>query len=81
MNTKLNKSDWIILAIVYGTTVILGCYDYYKEDNKLIEYLVDFPTDTILSIVIILVFIQKIVPSFLVDKKTTFCFLFLALYY
>jgi two-component system LytT family sensor kinase len=74
MNTKLNKSDWIILAIVYGTTVILGCYDYYKEDNKLIEYLVDFPTDTILSIVIILVFIQKIVPSFLVDKKNYFLF-------
>ena len=51
MNTKLNKSDWIILAIVFGTTVILGCFDYYKEGNKLIEYIVDFPASTFLSIV------------------------------
>ncbi|WP_435414297.1 sensor histidine kinase [Polaribacter aestuariivivens] len=69
MNTKLNKSDWIILAIVFGTTIILGCFDYYREGNKLIEYLVDFPTSTLLSIIVILIFIQKIVPAFLVDKK------------
>ena len=60
MNTKLNKSDWIILAIVFGTTVILGCFDYYKEGNKLIEYIVDFPASTFLSIVVILIFIQNL---------------------
>lgn len=74
MNTKLNKSDWIILAVVFGTTIILGCFDYYKEGNKLIEYLVDFPTSTFLSIVIILIFIQKLVPTFLVDRKNYFLF-------
>tara|TARA_R110002051_G_scaffold49510_1_gene96610 strand:+ start:642 stop:1649 length:1008 start_codon:yes stop_codon:yes gene_type:complete len=74
MNTKLNKSDWIILAIVFGTTVILGCFDYYKEGNKLIEYIVDFPASTFLSIVVILIFIQKIVPTFLVERKNYFLF-------
>ena len=72
MNTKLNKSDWIILSIVYGVTIILGCFDYYKEGNKLIEYLVDFPTSTLLSIFIIIVFIQKIIPQLLVQKKQYF---------
>jgi sensor histidine kinase YesM len=79
MNTKLNKSDWIILAIVFGTTIILGCFDYYREENKLIEYIVDFPTSTILSILVILIFIQKIVPAFLVQRKNYFLFFILSL--
>lgn len=74
MNTKLNKSDWIILAIVFGTTIILGCFDYYRENNKLIEYVVDFPASTILSILVILIFIQKLVPIFLVQRKNYFLF-------
>ncbi|MCI2228662.1 histidine kinase [Polaribacter sp. MSW13] len=69
MNAKLNKSDWVILSIVFGTTILLGCIDYYQEDNNLIEYLIDFPTATLLSIIIILVFIQIIVPKFLIQKK------------
>jgi sensor histidine kinase YesM len=69
MDTKLNKSDWVILSIIFGATILLGCLDYYQEGNKLIEYVVDFPTTTFLSIVIILIFIQKIVPLFLVHKK------------
>jgi sensor histidine kinase YesM len=74
MNTKLNKSDWIILKIVFGTTVLLGCIDYYQNGNKFIEYVVDFPTSTFLSITIILIFIQKIVHKFLVEQKNYFLF-------
>ena len=74
MNTKLNTSDWILLSIIFGFTILLGCIDYYRVDNKLIEYLIDFPTTTILSIFIILVFIQKIVPSFLIKNKRYFSF-------
>ncbi|PQJ80470.1 sensor histidine kinase [Polaribacter porphyrae] len=69
MNTKLNKSDWIILAIVFGTNILLNSYDYYREGNKVIEYIVDFPTSTILSIFLILVLIRKIIPEFLVKRK------------
>ncbi|WP_405611394.1 sensor histidine kinase [Polaribacter sp. Asnod1-A03] len=79
MNTKLNKSDWVILAIIYGVTILLGCIDYYKEGNKLIEYLIDFPTTAFLSTVIILVFIQKIVPIFLVQKKAYLLFFIISL--
>lgn len=79
MNSKLNKSDWIILAIVFITTTILGCIDYYQEGNKLIEYLVDFPTSTLLSIIIIILFIQKIIPNFLVKKKQYVLFFIVSL--
>jgi two-component system LytT family sensor kinase len=48
--------------------------DYYQSGNKFIEYVVDFPTSTILSITIILIFIQKIVPQFLVQQKNYFLF-------
>jgi two-component system LytT family sensor kinase len=81
MNTQLNKSDWILLKIVFATTILLGCMDYYQSGNKFIEYVVDFPTSTVLSITIILIFIQKIVPQFLVEQKTIFYSLFLIYYY
>lgn len=69
MNAKLNKSDWILMAIIFGTTILLGCIDYYREGNKLIEYVIDFPTNTALSILIIVVFIKVIIPRFLVNNK------------
>lgn len=79
MNTKLNKSDWVILFIVFGTTIVLGCLDYYREGNKLIEYIVDFPSSTLLAILVILLFIQKIVPVYLVAKKNYILFFFTSL--
>lgn len=74
MNTKLNRSDWIILAIIFGVTTLLNGIDYYKEDNVLIEYLFDFPTNIILSIFAILIFIQVLVPKFLIEKKNYVAF-------
>lgn len=79
MNTKLNKSDWVILTLIFGVTILLGCLDYYQEGNKLIEYLVDLPTSTLFAILIILIFIQKIVPIFLVQKKSYFQFFIISL--
>ena len=79
MNTKLNKSDWIILSIVFGLTILLNSIDYYREGNKLIEYLVDFPTSTLISISIILIFIQVLVPRLLIKQKKFFLFFILAI--
>ena len=77
MNAKLNKSDWILMAIIFGTTILLGCIDYYREGNKLIEYVIDFPTNTALSILIIVVFIKVIIPRFLVNNKNYVSFFLL----
>ena len=79
MSTKLNKSDWIIIAIVLATTIIFGCIDYYREGNELIEYLIDFPVASGLTIIIIIFFIQIIIPKFLVQKKNYLLFFVYAL--
>ena len=79
MNTKLNKSDWIILSLVFGATVFLGCIDYYREGNRLIEYLVDFPVSVLFSVLMILAFIQLLVPKFLIEKKQFFVFIISAI--
>lgn len=79
MNTKLNKSDWILLAIIFGATVILNSIDYYKDGNELIEYLVDFPTTILLSIVMILIFIRYVVPKLLIEKKAYVSFILVSI--
>lgn len=77
MNIKLNKSDWIILSVILGATTILNGMDYYRIGNKLIEYVVDLPTSIIISISLILIFIQILVPRFLIkDKKYLPFFIF-----
>ncbi|WP_299709978.1 histidine kinase [uncultured Tenacibaculum sp.] len=76
MNTKLNKSDWILLALLYGATTILNGIDYYRSENKLIEYLIDLPLDSVSSVVLILIFLYFIIPKYLINtKKYTIFFL------
>ncbi|WP_299160095.1 histidine kinase [uncultured Tenacibaculum sp.] len=79
MNTKLNKSDWVILSLIFGVTMILNSIDYYREGNKLIEYIVDLPSSTLISVSIILIFIQVLVPRLLIKQKKFFIFFILAL--
>ena len=69
MNIKLNKSDWIILSVVFIVTAILNCIDYYRIGNMLIEYVVDLPVSIAISITLILIFIKGLVPKFLVKEK------------
>lgn len=78
-NTKLNKSDWILLTLVYGVTMILNGIDYYRDDNKLIEYLIDLPLSTAISIGVILIFLHTLIPKFLIYKKDYFRFFFFAI--
>ena len=68
MNTKLNKSDWLILIIIFGLTIILNCVDYYRSNNALVEYVIDLPTSVFFSIFLILAII-KLVPKFLIENK------------
>ncbi|WP_299256042.1 sensor histidine kinase [uncultured Aquimarina sp.] len=79
MNTKLNKSDYIIISIVYAVTVIFNCIDYYRSDNFLIEYLIDIPLAVILSFLIILIFMYWLIPSYIVKEKKYGQFVFYGL--
>ncbi|MEW7288928.1 sensor histidine kinase [Aquimarina sp. 2304DJ70-9] len=72
MNTKLNKSDYTVIFIVYIVTTILNCINYYRQDSKLIEYLIDIPAAIITSFIVSLLFIYWIIPHFLVKEKKYF---------
>lgn len=76
MNTKLVRTDYIILAIFYGISSVLNVFDYLDQDSKLIEYLIDIPNFAITSFLGVLVFMYFIIPRFLIQKKRYFHFAF-----
>lgn len=69
MNTKLNKSDFLILSIYYLISATLNIFDYYNQKNDLIEYLVDIPVYICTSFFGTLIFLYFIIPNFLVKHK------------
>jgi sensor histidine kinase YesM len=77
MNTKFNKSDYILLALFYSISTGLQVYDYYLSKNELIEYLIDLPVQIICSLALIYIFIVILIPSFIVNKKQYFLFVLL----
>lgn len=79
MNTKFNKSDFILLAIYYGVSIAMQFYDYYIQGNALIEYIVDIPTDLIVSLLQIFIFVFWLVPNYIVKEKKYFHFVFFGL--
>lgn len=79
MNTKLNKSDYIILGIFYLISATLNFFDYQDQNAKLIEYLVDIPMYIITSYLGVLAFMYFIIPKFLLENKKYIYFAFFGL--
>jgi len=69
MNTKLNKSDIFLVACYFIVDFTIQCWDYYKNDSKLIEYLLDFPAEFVTTCAIIYLFVFWIIPRFVLEKK------------
>ena len=74
MNTKLNKSDWVLIIIFYAIAVVLNIIDYNSRGLDLLEYYVDIPSGIISAIAIILIFIYVLIPKFLIQNKKYFLF-------
>lgn len=74
MNTKLNKSDYIIFGIFYLISATLNIFDYLDQDATLREYLIDIPMFIITSYLGVLVFMYFIIPKFLIQKRNYFKF-------
>ncbi|WP_108866547.1 sensor histidine kinase [Aquimarina aquimarini] len=68
MNTKLNKTDCILIVAFYVISALMNCIDYYKRDHSLIEYFVDIPTATITSFCVVLLFMYWLIPNYLIKK-------------
>ncbi len=69
MNTKLNKSDLFLVVCYFIVDFTIQAWDYYRNGNKLIEYLIDFPVELITTCTIIYLFIFWTIPKFVIEKK------------
>ncbi len=76
MNTKLNKSDYVILAVFYVISAAINILDYYQDQEDLIEYLIDIPVFMITSFLGVIAFMYFIIPAFLIKKKNYLLFAF-----
>jgi sensor histidine kinase YesM len=79
MNTRLNKSDYILIVIIYAITILFNSFDYYKEGNLLKEYFIDFSASIIMSLSVVLLFMYWLIPTLLVKQKKYFSFIFFGL--
>ncbi|GGD17723.1 sensor histidine kinase [Hyunsoonleella pacifica] len=69
MNTKLNSSDFIVLAVYFFVSFTIQGIEYYNRDAFLIEYLVDFPAQFIAIFCTIFIFVFWLIPRFVNNKK------------
>lgn len=79
MNTKLNQSDYFLLLVYYGISMLLEIDDYTERNNALIEYLIDIPIFIIMSIILVLTFTLWLIPKYIVNHKKYFHFAFFGL--
>ncbi len=79
MNTKLNKSDYTLLAIYFGVSLLMETYEYYRIGNQVVEYLIDIPTGILISLSLIYIFISFLIPKYIVANRNYFLFAFLGL--
>ncbi|WP_298510880.1 sensor histidine kinase [uncultured Kordia sp.] len=78
MDTKLNRSDFMLFVIFYGVSVLMAVYEYIQNDNALIEYFLDIPTFIILDVGMILIFMYWLLPDYIINKKKYVHFTFWA---
>ncbi|QTE21647.1 sensor histidine kinase [Polaribacter cellanae] len=79
MNTKLNKSDYLLLASFYGVSSLFNIRYYILNNNNLIEFLTDIPVQVIISICLVFIFIFWLIPTFIVKNKQYVLFIILGL--
>ena len=79
MNVKLNRSDYLLLAIYYSVSVLMAIYEYVKQNEDLIEYLLDIPSFVIVDIFVIYLFLNWLLPNYVIYQKKYFQFTFWAL--
>lgn len=78
MNTKLNKYDFVILAVYFAVSYTIQTINYYERGALLKEYLFDFPAELIAICATIFLFTFWLIPQF-VNKKKFVLFAFFGL--
>ncbi|WP_298781344.1 sensor histidine kinase [uncultured Polaribacter sp.] len=74
MKLKFSKSDYIILSIFYGVSVIMELHYAYKQNHTFLEYIIDIPAGIFISIILIYFFIFWLIPEYIINNKNYFLF-------
>ncbi|MFV9551803.1 sensor histidine kinase [Algibacter sp. PT7-4] len=69
MNTKLNTSDFLILAVYFVVSFAIQSNQYFERGALLREYLIDFPVEILTVCTIIFIFVFWLIPKFVNEKK------------
>ncbi|MBL4568396.1 MAG: histidine kinase [Flavobacteriaceae bacterium] len=69
MNTNLNKSDYLLLLIYYVFAVVLNIIEYYNKDYDFMEFIVDIPVSIVVSLGTIIIFMNWLIPKFIIQGK------------
>ncbi|QHI35685.1 Sensor histidine kinase YehU [Kordia antarctica] len=69
MDTKLNKSDYMLFVIYYGVSVLMTIYEYVKRENNFIEYVLDIPAFVIIDIGMIYILLYWLIPNFIINSR------------
>lgn len=80
MNTKLNKSDYILLFIYFAISVGMNAYGYYTRNAFTLEYLIDFPLEIGIIFLLMYLFMTWLIPSYFIKEKKYFLFAFWGLF-
>ena len=79
MNTKINKSDLVLLGIFFLFSFYMQGTEYYNRGAFLKEYIFDFPSELIAVLGIMYCFIFWIIPNYLIKERKYFNFTFFSL--
>jgi two-component system LytT family sensor kinase len=80
MDTKFTKSDYILLAVVFGVSSIFNIFDYFENSNNtIVDYIVDIPVYIITAIATIYCFLYWLIPKYIIQKKQYLTFIILGL--
>ncbi len=79
IDTRLNRTDYLLLILYYAVSSALNCIEYYNDNNTLIEYLIDIPLAIVTSFLTILIFMYWLIPTFIVRNKQYILFAILGL--
>ncbi|WP_074407420.1 MULTISPECIES: sensor histidine kinase [Aquimarina] len=82
MDTRLNKSDYLLIGIyLLLIPILLHSYEYYLQGASLRAYLIDFSAGFILIFIFIFLFMYWLIPVYIIKKKRYIHFTFFSLFF
>lgn len=81
MNTKLNKTDYLLLGLFYSVTVLIQIRDYVLSNNTLLEYVIDIPVSVIVSLCLVFIFGFWLIPKYAISSKRYLVFTFIGIFF